>query len=240
MANIEQSTQMVQKAIKEIEGKMNDPSFLEILANNGHMIASDLLENVRVNLNYIGLQSGKDNPIYIELCEAIAIIGSGCLRWATARTRTLFMASDFRRNSSIYYSEKTKVDKCHELINVFQNMVRPDSPAFPIIIDVRNIIDDLYFRFQKKSGCYIATVVYKNPYSPEVLAFKSFRDNVLYRNPFGRAIMFVYYLLSPGISRLLFNKEKTNNLIKYYLLDPLYRKVSKYEQCSISVTNKQH
>src|SRR5450759_519703 len=114
MASIEQSTEMIKKAIKEIEGKMKDPSFLEQLYSNGHKLASDFLELVRMDLNWIGMEAGRDSTIYIELCEAVALIGSGCLRWATVRTRTFVQASDFRNNTLIYNSEKAKVEKCNE------------------------------------------------------------------------------------------------------------------------------
>lgn len=151
MASIEQSTELIKKKIKEIEGKLNDPSFYEKLSNYGHDIASDFLESVRIDLNYIGIEAGRDSPNYLELCEAVAIIGSGCLRWATAKTRTLISASDFRKNSPLFNSEKIKVEKCHELITVFSKMVKQDSSAAPVIIEVNNIVDGLHSCFQKKS-----------------------------------------------------------------------------------------
>jgi hypothetical protein len=152
MASTEQSTKMIKKAIKEIEGKMKDPSFLEQLNNNGHKIASDFLELVRMDLNWIGIEAGRDSPIYIELCEAVALIGSGCLRWATARTRTFVLASDFRKNTPIYDLEKAKVEKCYELIKVFTKMIKQDSSEAHLVFEVNSIIEQLYSYFQKKAG----------------------------------------------------------------------------------------
>lgn len=99
MASVDQCQKMIRTAIKDIESKMNNPSFLENLTNNGHSISSNFLDLVKMHLNLIEMQVGRKSPVYVELSEAIALIGSGCLRWATGKTRKLFSASDFRKNS---------------------------------------------------------------------------------------------------------------------------------------------
>jgi hypothetical protein len=149
MASAEQSAEMIKKAIKEIEGRLNDPSFFEQLYNNGHKIASDFLELVRMDLNWIGMEVGRDSPIYIELCEAVALMGSVCLNWATIRTRSFVLASDFRKNTQTYNLEKAKVEKCYELIKVFSKMVKQDSSEAHLVLEVNSIIEKLYSYFQK-------------------------------------------------------------------------------------------
>lgn len=227
MASIDQSKQMIRKAIKDIESKMNNPSFLEKLSNNGHNISSDFLNSVKIDLNFIEMQVGRKSPIYVELSEAIALIGSGCLRWATARTRVLFSASDFRKNNPLYYSEKVKVEKCYELIRIYSNMEIQDPAIKTVVHEVKDIVEILHGQFQKKSGCYIATVVYNDPYCVEVLTFKNYRDNVLYKIYFGQILMSLYYYFSPKISKLLVNRKKINRIIKILFLNPFYKKIAR-------------
>jgi len=147
MASTEQSKEMIMKVIKDIEGKMNDPSFFEKLSNNGHNISSDFLNSVKIDLNFIEMQVGRKSPVYVELSEAIALIGSGCLRWATAKTRVLFSTSDFRKNGPLYYSEKVKIEKCYELIKIFSNMEMQDPAIKSVVREVNDIIEGLHAQF---------------------------------------------------------------------------------------------
>jgi len=227
MDSIDQSKQMIRKAIKDIESKMNDPAFLENLTNNGHNISSNFLDLVKMHLNLIEMQVGRKSPVYVELSEAIALIGSGCLRWATGKTRKLFSASDFRKNSPLYYSEKVKVEKCYELIRIYSNMEMQDPAIKTVVREVNDIVETLHSQFQKKSGCYIATVVYNDPYCVEVLTFKNYRDNVLYKIYFGQILMSLYYYFSPKISELLVKRKNINRIIKIFFLNPFYKKIAR-------------
>lgn len=78
---------------------------------------------------------------------------------------------------------------------------------------------------KSNDGCYIATVVYGNPLSKEVIHFKLYRDTVLLNNFWGRLFVKTYYFTSPTISKYLKNKPKTNRFIKRYILDILYKKI---------------
>jgi len=132
MSSIEYNKEEIIKSIKAIENRMNDTSYYEKLYNNGHHIAAELLESVGMHLNVIEMEVGRDNEDYIELCEAVAIIGSGCLRWATTKTRTLLSASDFKKSNPIYASEKAKVEKSLVLIKRFSRLIPPNSSVAPL------------------------------------------------------------------------------------------------------------
>jgi len=224
--NIIESKSRIKRAIRNIEEKMNDPSFLQELSNKGHIIASYFLESVRLDLNYIEMQVGRTHHDYIELSEAVAFIGSGCLRWATARTRTLLASSDFKRNKQLYLIEKNKVEKCSELIQVFSNMEMQDMTIKTTVFEVNDIITKLNSIFRKRSGCYIATVVYNNPNAQQVLVFKEYRDTVLEKSTFGHFVLSIYYILSPPLSKFIKNKPGINRLLEKTLLNPLYKKLS--------------
>ena len=50
-------------------------------------------------------------------------------------------------------------------------------------------------------GCYVATCVYGSYDCPEVWTLRRFRDDRLAKRAAGRAVIRVYYALSPGIVR---------------------------------------
>lgn len=72
------------------------------------------------------------------------------------------------------------------------------------------------------NSCYIATVCYENEYSPEVLAFKHFRDTVLLKYTFGQLFVRSYYRYSPRVAAYLRGKKRINTAIKHLILNRLY------------------
>jgi len=54
---------------------------------------------------------------------------------------------------------------------------------------------------EKGEGCYIATAVYGSYDCPEVWTLRRFRDEFLRRTAPGRALVKLYYAVSPGLVR---------------------------------------
>jgi hypothetical protein len=71
----------------------------------------------------------------------------------------------------------------------------------------------------KKSsrGCYIATMVYGNYDSPEVLKLRKFRDNCLARYYAGRYFIRIYYRYSPFFVNKFKHSRAIKKIIKFYL-----------------------
>ncbi|WP_160691665.1 CFI-box-CTERM domain-containing protein [Clostridium sp. C2-6-12] len=81
----------------------------------------------------------------------------------------------------------------------------------------------------RKSGCFIATVVYKSYESPEVQLLRKYRDKELNRCFSGRIFISIYYKISPLIASILKKNNKLSNLAKYFL-DIFVKRISdKYE-----------
>ncbi len=78
----------------------------------------------------------------------------------------------------------------------------------------------------KTGGCYIATVCYGDEFSSEVLALKSYRDNVLANRWYGKLFIRTYYLVSPSIAKRLRNKTTLNSFIKWAFLDRIINKIN--------------
>lgn len=73
----------------------------------------------------------------------------------------------------------------------------------------------------KKEGCYIATACYGSYDTPELLVFRNYRDNVLSKSLLGRLFIRCYYLISPFLVKVFFNKHGINRATRK-LLDVIY------------------
>tara|TARA_A100001015_G_scaffold305315_1_gene397875 strand:- start:4466 stop:5104 length:639 start_codon:yes stop_codon:yes gene_type:complete len=67
---------------------------------------------------------------------------------------------------------------------------------------------------QSSSGCYIATMVYKDYNHPKVMVLRNFRDDFLLNYFIGREFVKFYYKYSPSLVELLKDKRSINNIIK--------------------------
>ena len=203
----------LKRKINILSNKGGDPAFHEKILYEGYGIALKFYESVKGDLEEFRSIVGNTDKDYKEISEAIAYLGSGILRGATARTRTLIAAGDFSRNKHLFESEKHKVTKCYQLIRVFSEMGMEDDAVIATVKEVRNIIYNLHTKLNRKSGCYIATVVYGNPNAEEVIEFKKYRDEVLEKSYLGKIIIYLYYHVSPVIGRYLQGKRVFNKLI---------------------------
>lgn len=71
--------------------------------------------------------------------------------------------------------------------------------------------------FEKEFGCYIATMVYKDGYAPEVVLLRKYRDEELKHRFFGKLFVFYYYKTSPTFVYLTKNIGIVNKAIKWVL-----------------------
>jgi hypothetical protein len=75
---------------------------------------------------------------------------------------------------------------------------------------------------QPSSGpCFIATAVYGSENAPEVFALRAFRDDVLLPSKLGRALVALYYLLSPPMARLLCANLRLRNIVRRAVVEPI-------------------
>ena len=79
---------------------------------------------------------------------------------------------------------------------------------------------------KKKEGCYIATMVYGDYNSEEVLTLRNYRDTVLKNNLFGKYLIRIYYSISPIFVRTFKSNIWINALTKS-ILDRIVKKLNK-------------
>jgi hypothetical protein len=73
----------------------------------------------------------------------------------------------------------------------------------------------------KKDGCFIVTAVYGSYNAPEVLTLRNFRDDVLLASNVGRALVKLYYILSPPVARLLNAHLWLRNMVRKAVVQPI-------------------
>ncbi|MBM4071502.1 MAG: hypothetical protein FJ271_21585 [Planctomycetes bacterium] len=72
-----------------------------------------------------------------------------------------------------------------------------------------------------KRKCFVATACYGHDLAPEVVTLQAFRDHVLSRSRFGRAVVEGYYAVAPALADLLERSAIGRTLVRRLLLRPI-------------------
>jgi hypothetical protein len=120
--------------------------------------------------------------------------------------------------------EKKIIELCKKGNKLAALKLKKDNSSLDLK-ECRRYIEDLCIREQikPKSGCFIATACYGNYDAPEVIRFRSFRDEFLEKHYLGRKFITFYYYLSPTIARFLEKSNFSKKVIKIVLLKPLLK-----------------
>ena len=77
------------------------------------------------------------------------------------------------------------------------------------------------------SKCFIATACYGSPNAYEVEVLRNYRDTILLKSITGKALVGIYYSISPAISRILNKYPQLKIYVIQCFLDPIIRNISK-------------
>jgi hypothetical protein len=80
-------------------------------------------------------------------------------------------------------------------------------------------------KVSESGGCFIATACYGSTECSEVRELRRFRDNFLLTHFLGQQIVELYYLISPPIARFLDRNGFARDLVKRFLVAPLFKLV---------------
>jgi hypothetical protein len=68
--------------------------------------------------------------------------------------------------------------------------------------------------------CFIATAAYGSPAAEELDTLRAFRDTVLVQSAPGRAIVEIYYEVSPPAAAYIASHEEVRTIVREVFLDP--------------------
>lgn len=197
----------IQLLIDDIMERINSAE--EDAQRNDLQNAQYLLDNTVHKLLIIKASSGADNPAYLNISSALADkVSEFCMRHA-ARTGEYASAVNTMHNISML--EMTpEIREKYDKINVRLQAKRENE----IIQAVSPALSE---PSEKKGACYIATMVYGDYDSPEVLVLRNFRDQVLSRFGFGRLFIRFYYRYSPVFVAKFRRVESLKKFIRFFL-----------------------
>jgi hypothetical protein len=72
------------------------------------------------------------------------------------------------------------------------------------------------FRFSP--GCFVATAAYGTPLAEEIQILREFRDEYLLTNPLGRALVDLYYQVSPPVAEFITERPSVKPVVRAGLI----------------------
>jgi hypothetical protein len=132
-------------------------------------------------------------------------------------------------NYSMHYIENSNKPKVPEVLSLLRKVqdLYMDGELEETFNFIFNSLSKTTVQANSSSGgCYIATLVYGDYDSPEVLILRKFRDHVLARTIWGTLFIKIYYLTSPSLVKILKNRTFIQNRIRK-ILDSIVQRLSK-------------
>lgn len=141
-------------------------------------------------------------------------------KWPQAVLETLIMnLKNSKNREQILKTYPFVIQDAMEAFSGVITFMDNQSSNFKKAIDIVNNLFE-----EKKKGCYIATMVYKDYESNEVKILRKYRDNVLKKTIIGENFIKLYYYFSPKFVKL-FKSNKTINKMCKFLLDKIVDKL---------------
>ena len=211
-----QTINLKAKNILSIIEKVTQPNNYESLFQNGINVAEKLLDDCVNDLNYITKHKGNEKETLIQLNDEFALAVSGCIKFSLSPLLTRVHAIDYRNNKQFIGDAKLKIVKATKLMAIVTSLEVSDN-ARVMIQNVTQILSQIEGKVQGPSGCYIATCVYDDYNSSQVLFLRYFRDKYLLKSNIGSLFVKAYYQLSPILVKLFRNSCMAKTIIRRIL-----------------------
>jgi hypothetical protein len=186
-----------------------------------------LLEQCISNLNYIKNKVGTNNEIYIQLSEMVGVSVAGIIKIEVAQISMLANTQNYHDNVVEVNKSKARLTEATRLFGLIRSMEMSQRGKSKINENLQLLTEAHNRVYKTKSGCYIATCIYQDHDSPEVLKLRYFRDNTLSKNILGVLFIKGYYKFSPFIVKII-GKNYTLEKIFKKALDNIVDKIKLY------------
>jgi hypothetical protein len=187
-----QSTQVEFTRAQQLTSRMKE---------NPSSFAMGLFRRNLQKLNKIAYQVGSQDDAYIQLGDKLRLLICEMLKSKIFMAYTMTEAPGFKSflNSPEANEMRAYLGQCHTILDELSQF--NTSPyANMEVTSLQNKVVDLERKFTPSAGgCYIATYVYGDYNSPEVLTLRLFRDNFLSQHALGRYFIEKYYIISPKL-----------------------------------------
>lgn len=121
----------------------------------------------------------------------------------------------------VYRQLHQKKDALQELEYLLEHY-RNDEEVY---LDARKLKDEIIVSKDKR--CFIATAVYAPTENEKIDILRDYRDQFLLKSVIGRGFVSFYYAVSPSIARIISKSQILKSMIRFLLVDPIVRIVSK-------------
>lgn len=125
---------------------------------------------------------------------------------------------------NLYYLDKTNNEKCIEMYSAKE--YEHNSQLFLNTYFKSELSEEakVPIKDEESSSCFIATACYKDLFAPELITFRTYRDNILKTHIIGILFVKFYYLLSPLIYKQLYKSTNASRLLRI-ILDRIYHRI---------------
>lgn len=195
-------------------------SFFETGITEGRILYSKCISH----LDYIKNKVGINNENYIQLSEMVAVSVAGIVKIEVSQISILANAQGFHNNITEVNKSKAKLTEATRLFGLIKSMEMSQRGKSKINENLQLLTEAHNRVYITKSGCYIATCVYQNHDSAEVLKLRYFRDNTLSKNILGILFVKSYYKISPIIVKMI-GKNKTIKKVLRKMIDSIVNKI---------------
>ena len=228
-AEVENEMEIVQNAILSFLKNPGEKTISLTHENDRTNRSLDLLNATKQSLQSIKQKLGEDNPFYLKTSTQVVGLALGNIIGEVNDNQNLLIhasqnASPQVKATIIRLNVQPVVNNAWKAIRIMdgfdmendfrQNRYLPNRTTLKDIYDTLNTATGGNSGGGDGGGCYIATMVYGDYNHPQVMVLRGFRDDVLQKNPIGRAFVRFYYKYSPTWVEHLKDKKRINNFIR--------------------------
>jgi hypothetical protein len=197
--------------------KMENVDFVFTLKEEGIVLAKDFLEKTLPNLNFIKTNGGAKNPIYKDMCDIVAIYADTYMRPQLQFNSLFTLTNDYHKDEKLL----------HKIVsdNAIATKMMSEIITLDITLETKRllketlkIINAIERRINKKTGCYIATVVFDDYNNENVLILRSYRDNILAKKQIGKLLIDIYYSISPKLIKHIGSSNIAKIVFRHILI----------------------
>lgn len=216
----------IQAKLAKFDSASNDQFAAFQFLENGLNEALNLINGTTTDLQKLKEIVGSYNEDYKDLSSAV--VGT-CIPLLRHQGMQAHLLSQARQSSNETDEVRDFVTRTKENSYKALKLMELIGANFDMTPDIREIFNqdlaslkNVNQKANSSGGCYIATYVYGGYDSREVIIFRDFRDRFLMTNILGKALVFVYYKISPRIVKK-FGASKAFHKVSKSILDRVMR-----------------